>query len=282
MPALFLTGRPAVYFRRLPVIFRQKGKASRAHQRSMAMLATKEEFERLIIDNQNFAYSVVNKEFSKYPWDIRQELNSAAIEGLVYAATKYDPKRKSECKFISYAVHWIRYYIQEQIRKLYPVRFNQNFVSKRNKVMKCVSDYRKAHNGEPPSVSHISAQVGMSERVVRNILSVNGGENFTFVSFNAPVETKDSESEQLAESKIIKEYFDSALDEGFLKRVEAHDILDNLKREVTPQEYAIFTDYCLKGESLTDLAKKYGMKFPSSIAYLIKKCEKRCRALAES
>jgi len=209
-------------------------------------------------------------------------LNSAAIEGLVYAATKYDPKREKECKFISYAVHWIRYYIQEQIRTLYPVRFNQNFVSKRNKVMRCISDYKKTHNDETPSIEYISGQVKMSEKVVQNILNVNGGENFTFISFNTPIETKDNESEQLTESKIVKEYLDEALDENFIKRIELYDILDNLKKEITPQEYAIFTDYYLNGESLSDLARKYDMKFPSSVAYLIKKCEKRCRELANS
>ena len=101
-------------------------------------IASQEEFEKLIIDNERFAYSIVNKEFSKYSWDVKDDLNSAAKAGLVYAATKYDPARKDECHFISYAVHWIRYYINEEIRKLYPVRLNQNFVSKRKKVMKFI------------------------------------------------------------------------------------------------------------------------------------------------
>jgi len=246
------------------------------------MLATQEEFEKLIIDNQNFAYSIVNKEFSKYPWDIKQELNSAAIEGLVYAATKYDPKREKECKFISYAVHWIRYYIQEQIRTFYPVRLNQNFVSKRNKVMKCISEYKKEHNDEMPSTEYISSKVKMSEKVVKNILDVNGGENFTFISFNTPSETKDNETEQLTESKIVNEYLEEAVDEDIMKNLELRDILDNLKKEITPQEYAIFTDYYVNGENLSDLAKKYNMKFPSSVAYLIKKCEKKCKEIALS
>jgi len=244
------------------------------------MIATKEQFDKLIIDNQNFAYSIVNKEFSKYPWDVKQELNSAAIEGLVYAATKYDPAREKECKFISYAVHWIRYYIQEQIRKLYPVRFNQNFVSKRNKVLKCIKDYKKKHKDEMPSVEYISEHVKMSEKVVQNILNINNGENFTFISFNSPQETKDNESEQMTESKLVKEYLDEALDENFIKRLELKDILENLKKEITPQEYALFLDYYVNGEGLSDLARKYDMKFPSSVAYLIKKFEKRCKELA--
>ena len=56
------------------------------------MLVSQEEFDKLIIENKRFAYKLVKDEFGKYPWDIRQELNSAAIEGLVHAADKYDPK----------------------------------------------------------------------------------------------------------------------------------------------------------------------------------------------
>ncbi len=246
------------------------------------MIATQEEFDKLILDNQNFAYSIVNKEFSKYSWSIKQELNSAALEGLVYAATKYDPKREKECKFISYAIHWIRYYIQEQIRTLYPIKFNQNFVSKRNKVIKCINDYKKEHNEETPSTDYIAEQTGMSEKVINNVLKVNGGENFTFVDFNAPAETKNNESEQLNESKLVKEYLDNAYDEDFTKKEEVYDILSVLKKEISPQEYAIFYDYYINGENLTDLMKKYDLKFPSSVAYIIKKCEKQCKKIAES
>lgn len=246
------------------------------------MLVTQEQFDKLIIDNQKFAYSIVSKEFSKYPWNVRDDLNSAAIEGLVYAATKYDPKREDECKFISYAVHWIRYYVNEEIRKLYPVRFNQNFVSKRNKIMRCIADYKKTHNDEEPSIKYISGCVHMSQKVVNNVLNVNNGENFTFLSFSVPTDVKDSESEQLTESKIVKEYLDTAMDEGFVKSIEIKDLLEVLKKESPETEFNVFYDYYVNGESFSELAKKYNLKFPSSAAYLIKKCEKRGKELAES
>ena len=242
-------------------------------------IASQEVFEKLILDNQNFAYSIVNKEFAKYPWNIRPELNSAALEGLVYAATKYDPSRQDECKFISYAVHWIRYYINEEIRKLYPVKLNQNFVCKRKKVTSFIAKYEDEH-GETPSIEEISKNVGMSEKVVQGILNVNCGENFQFVSFNAPVDVGDSSgNESFNESKLVSEYLESSCDYSSTAKVELDDLLSALKTRTSKNDYDIFYDYYINGESYSELAIKYGLKFPSSVSYIIKKCEKICRSL---
>lgn len=242
-------------------------------------IASQEVFEKLILDNQNFAYSIVNKEFAKYPWNIRPELNSAALEGLVYAATKYDPSRQDECKFISYAVHWIRYYINEEIRKLYPVKLNQNFVCKRKKVTSFIAKYEDEH-GETPSIEEISKNVGMSEKVVQGILNVNCGENFQFVSFNAPVDVGDSSgNESFNESKLVSEYLENSCDYSSTAKVELDDLLSALKTRTSKNDYDIFYDYYINGESYSELAIKYGLKFPSSVSYIIKKCEKICRSL---
>lgn len=242
-------------------------------------IASKEEFERLILENQNFAYSIVNKEFSKYPWSIKPELNSAAIEGLIYAATKYDPSRQDECKFISYAVHWIRYYINEEIRKLYPVKLNQNFVSKRKKVTSFIAKYEDKY-GKTPSINEISKNVGMSEKVVQGILNINGGENFQFVSFNSPSNVGDSEgNESFNESKLVGEYLETSCDYSGQAKIELKDLLRELKKKTSEDDYNIFYDYYINGESYSDLAVKYGLKFPSSVSYIVKKCEKICKAL---
>ena len=96
-------------------------------------IVSREEFDRLIIDNINFVYKIVNDKFSNYPWHVKEELYSAGKRGLVVAATRFDPS-KYDNKFISYAVSWIEYYVHEEIRILYPVKLNQNFVYKRNKI----------------------------------------------------------------------------------------------------------------------------------------------------
>lgn len=242
-------------------------------------IASQEIFEKLIIDNQNFAYSIVNKEFAKYPWNIRPDLNSAALEGLVYAATKYDPARENECKFISYAVHWIRYYINEEIRKLYPVKLNQNFVCKRKKVTTFITKYENKY-GSTPSIAEISKNVGMSEKVVQGILNINGGENFQFVSFNAPVDVGDSSgNEGFNESKLVNEYLENSCDYSSTAKVELDDLLKALRKRTSKSDFSIFYDYYINGESYSELAVKYGLKFPSSVSYIIKKCEKICKTL---
>jgi len=237
------------------------------------------EFEKLIIDNQNFAYSIVNKEFSKYSWDVKKDLNSAALEGLIYAATKYDLSRADECKFISYAVYWIRYYINEEIRKFYPVKLNQNFVSKRKKVTKFIEKYEKEY-GEKPSVSEISAHVDLSEKVVQNILNVNNGENFQFVSFNAPVDVGDSSgNESFNESKLVSEYIENNLDNSSMSKIELKDLLKTLKEHVSESDYKIFYDYYINGITYSELKVKYNLPFASSVSYIVKRCEKVCREL---
>lgn len=240
---------------------------------------TQAEFEKLIIDNEKFAYSVVNKEFSKYSWDVKKDLNSAALAGLVYAATKYDMTRSNECKFISYAIHWIRYYINEEIRKFYPVKLNQNFVSKRKKVTKFIEKYEKEF-GEKPSIPEISANVDLSEKVVQNILNINNGENFQFVSFNAPVDVGDSSgNEGFTESKLVNEYIENNLDNSSMSQIELKDLLGALKKKISPSDYNIFYDYYINGITYSELKNKYHLPFASSVSYIVKRCEKVCREL---
>lgn len=240
-------------------------------------IASQKEFEKLIIDNQNFAYSVVNKEFSKYSWDVRDDLNSAALEGLVYAATKYNPKRKNECSFISYAVHWIRYYINEEIRKIYPVRLNQNFVSKRKKVLTFIEKYKEKH-GKEPSIDLISKNVDLSKKVVRGILDINGGENFQFISFSIPTDVGDStNNESYGENKLMKEYFENKLVCSPEVEMEVKDILEYLKSKVSDTDFKIFYDYYINKSSLSELKEEYNLPFASSVSYIIKRCEKICR-----
>lgn len=241
-------------------------------------LASQEEFEKLIIDNQNFAYSIVNKEFAKYSWDVRSDLNSAALEGLVYAATKYNPAKKDECKFISYAVHWIRYYINEEIRKFYPVKLNQNFVSKRKKVTKFIEKYKEEHDGIEPSIDLISENVDLSEKVVQGILNINGGENFQFVSFNTPVDVGDSNgNESFNESKLMKEYFEDHVDCSPAVQLEVKDLFEFLKSKVSDLDYKIFYDFYVNNLTLSELKDQYNLPFASSVSYIIKRCEKICR-----
>lgn len=167
--------------------------------------------EQLILDNENFVYSIVNNEFKKYPYNVKEELYSAGKMGLVIAAQKFNPSNYDN-KFISYAVHWIRYYVNEEIRKMYPVKLNQNYVYKRNKMNKFIDTYKKDHRGKNPTDKCIGKALGMSQKVIDNIRKVNGGDNFSFVSFQAITNTgsTDKSDDMNISDKLVNDYLNTA------------------------------------------------------------------------
>lgn len=237
-------------------------------------------FDQLIIENENFAYSIVNKEFAKYSWNIKEDLFSAAKQGLVYAATKYDSMQE-EAKFISYAVNWIRYYVHEEVRKLNPIKLNQNFVVKRNKVHKTIEKFKK-ENGREPSIEELTELTGMSEKVINNIYDINGGENFNFVSFQSLMNANNNKNgdEGQLENKLMNEYIEESTTSG-IDNYELQDLLSVLKTKVDEEDYSIFIDRHLNGLSFADIAKKYKLNFASSASYRLKHVEKVCKELLQ-
>lgn len=237
-------------------------------------------FEQLIIENENFAYSIVNKEFAKYSWQVKEDLFAAAKEGLVYAATKYDPYQE-EAKFISYSVNWIRYYIHEEVRKLNPIKLNQNFVSKRNKIKKTIAEFEKEH-GRKPTSEEIAQITSMSEKVVGNVYGINQGENFNFVSFQALMNGNNNKDgdEGSVENKLMNEYIE-ATDTSAMDSYEVRDLLEALKKRVSDEDYKIFVDKHINGMSFSDIAKKYNLNFASSASYRLKCIEKVCKTLLD-
>lgn len=237
-------------------------------------------FEQLVIENEKFAYSIVNKEFAKYSWQIKEELYSAAKEGLIYAATKYDSFQE-DAKFISYGVNWIRYYIHEEIRKMNPIKLNQNFVVKRNKVNKTIDAFVKEHNRQPIT-EELSKLLGMSEKVIKNIYDINNGENFNFVSFQALMNANTSKSSEdsLVENKLMNEYLEQSTTSA-LDNYELQDLLSVLKTKVSEIDYNIFIDRHINRLSFAEIAKKYKLNFASSASYKLKYVEKICKELLQ-
>lgn len=235
-------------------------------------------FEQLILENEKFAYSIVNKEFAKYSWQIKEDLFSAAKQGLVYAATKYDSFQE-EAKFISYAVNWIRYFIHEEVRKLNPIKLNQNFVVKRNKILKTAENFKKEH-GRLPSSEELSKILNVSEKVINNVYDINGGENFNFVSFQALMNANNNKNgeEGKLENKLMNEYLEASSTTQ-MDNYELQDLLSVLKTKVSQEDYNIFVDRHLNGLSFAELAKKYNLNFASSASYKLRHVEKICKEL---
>lgn len=197
----------------------------------------------------------------------------------MYAATKFDTSKYTN-KFISYAVHWIRYYVNEEIRNMYPVKLNQNYVYKRGKVKKFIDKYKKEH-GDEPTIDQISAALDMSKKVVSNVLSINNGENFHFISFQSVNNDSndDPTSESYVENKLVNEYLEETVSDYGMTTYELQDLLSELKKQVKEPDYNMFLDKYLHNLSYSDIAKKYNLKFPSSSKYIIERVEKICKKL---
>lgn len=236
-------------------------------------------FDQLIIENERFVYSVVNKEFKNTPWDIKPDLYSAGKQGLVYAATKFDSKNYKN-KFISYAVNWIRYFVNEELRNMYPVKLNQNFVYKRNKIKKFIAKYETEY-GRQPTYEEISENLGLSVKVIGNILGINNGENFSFVSFQAVNKDAgdDPGSENYVENKLVNEYLEETENDSGMLNFEFKDLLKALKKQIPERDYFMFVDKYINNLSYSDIAKKYNLNFPSSAKYVIERVEKLCKKL---
>lgn len=163
---------------------------------------------------------------------------------------------------------------------MYPVKLNQNYVYKRGRVKKFVSKYKEEH-GTEPSISQISAELGMSEKVINNILSINNGENFQFISFQSVNKegSDDSTSENYVENKLVNEYLEETVSDYNMTNYELSDLLNELKKHIAEKDFNMFVDKHLHGLSYSDLAKKYKLKFPSSAKYVIERVEKQCKLL---
>lgn len=201
----------------------------------------------------------------------------------MYAATKFDRTNYAN-KFISYAVHWIRYYVNEEIRKLYPVKLNQNYIYKRSKIKKFISEYEQKH-GKTPSMKVLKKGVGMSEKVINNIMNINNGENFKFISFQGVgTNNDDPNSDSYIENKLVNEYLESEDSNYSMLNFELNDMLVELKRKLKEKNfdnnaYDMFIDKYLYEMSYSDIAKKYKLNFPSSSKYLIERVSAVCKEI---
>lgn len=197
----------------------------------------------------------------------------------MYAATKFNGSKHNN-KFISYAIHWIRYYVNEEIRNLYPVKLNQNYVYKRSKIKKFMTKFEE-ENHRQPTEDEISKELGFSKKVIQNVMDINGGENFSFISFQTVTNdsSNDSNSEDYIENKLVNEYLgESASDKG-ITNIELRDLLKELRKYVEIKEYNMFIDKHLNELSYSQIAKKYGLNFPSSAKYMIERVEQQCKKL---
>lgn len=162
---------------------------------------------------------------------------------------------------------------------MYPIRLNQNFVCKRNKVTRAIAKYQEENDGKTPTCDQLSAIIGMSPKVVKNILDVNGGNNFNYISFQSISNSnKTDDGDVEIETKLINEYLQQAESDYGMSSFEFKDMILALKKKIGLDDLNIFLDKHMNNFSISQLVKKYNLK-PSVITSKIKTAEKTCKIL---
>ena len=118
-----------------------------------------EALNKLVVSNLRFVVTVA-KQYQHQGLDLT-DLIQCGNEGLIKAARLYDGTKG--CKFISYAVWWIRQSIVGAIYKVSnTIKFSISHVIKQHKIKKIVNKL-EAKLGRAPTIEEIADNIELSE-----------------------------------------------------------------------------------------------------------------------
>ena len=124
-----------------------------------------EALNKLVVSNLRFVVTVA-KQYQHQGLDLT-DLIQCGNEGLIKAARLYDGTKG--CKFISYAVWWIRQSIVGAIYKVsHTIKFSISHVIKQHKIKKIVSKL-EAKLGRTPTIEEIANNIELSESQINDI-----------------------------------------------------------------------------------------------------------------
>lgn len=124
-----------------------------------------EALNKLVVSNLRFVVTVA-KQYQHQGLDLT-DLIQCGNEGLIKAAKLYDGTKG--CKFISYAVWWIRQSIVGAIYKVsHTIKFSISHVIKQHKIKKIVSKL-EAKLGRAPTIEEIADNIELSESQINDI-----------------------------------------------------------------------------------------------------------------
>lgn len=124
-----------------------------------------EALNKLVVSNLRFVVTVA-KQYQHQGLDLT-DLIQCGNEGLIKAARLYDGTKG--CKFISYAVWWIRQSIVGAIYKVSnTIKFSISHVIKQHKIKKIVNKL-EAKLGRAPTIEEIADNIELSESQINDI-----------------------------------------------------------------------------------------------------------------
>lgn len=124
-----------------------------------------EALNKLVVSNLRFVVTVA-KQYQHQGLDLT-DLIQCGNEGLIKAARLYDGTKG--CKFISYAVWWIRQSIVGAIYKVsHTIKFSISHVIKQHKIKKIINKL-EAKLGRTPTIEEIADNIELSESQINDI-----------------------------------------------------------------------------------------------------------------
>lgn len=187
--------------------------------------------EKLITSNLRFIISIA-KQYQNKGVEFA-DLISAGNIGLMRAISHFD--NSYDCKFISYAVWWIRDSILKEILDYGKIiRIPSEKITKFNKLNKVIAQYEQEH-GVAPSFTDLGEILGCSEEDLKNIIS-----QCTVSIIPDSIVNSDGEEESVFETLYIE---DGNTDENLKKQSESTTIIDFLKQNLNDTEYYVITNF---------------------------------------
>lgn len=187
--------------------------------------------EKLITSNLRFIISIA-KQYQNKGIELA-DLISAGNIGLMRAVSHFDDSYN--CKFISYAVWWIRDSILKEILDYGKIiRIPSEKITKFNKLNKVITQYEQ-DNGISPSFRDLEEILGWSEEDLKNIIS-----QCTISIIPDSIVNSEGEQESIFETLCIE---DGNTDENLKKQSESTTIYDFLKLNLNDTEYYVLTNF---------------------------------------
>ena len=195
--------------------------------------------EKLIVSNLRFIISIA-KQYQNKGVEF-SDLISAGNIGLIRAISHFDDSYN--CKFISYAVWWIRDSILKEILDYGKIiRIPAEKITKFNKLNKAIIQYEQDH-GISPSFKELEEILDCSEEDLKNIIS-----QCTVSIIPDSVVNSDGEEESIFETLYIG---NGNTDENLKKQSESVIINDFLKQNLNDTEYYVITKFFgINGEEM--------------------------------
>lgn len=187
--------------------------------------------EKLINSNLRFIISIA-KQYQNKGVELA-DLISAGNIGLIKAISHFD--NTYNCKFISYAVWWIRDSILKEILEYGKIiKIPSEKINKFNKINKTITQYEQ-ENGQSSSLRELSEILGWTEDELKNIIS-----QCTISIIPDSIVNSDGDTESVFETLYTE---DGNTDDNLKKQSVSSSIDDFLKQNLNDTEYYVITKF---------------------------------------